>query len=197
MPTYPAGPADLQVLTGWDAIRRRPVMYVGPLNNPKLPTQMLGEALHLTRTAARLGEVKKVTVRIFGRLVYIVDDGPGWDVSMSVGGKRVAERMLSEMHACRGPDHAHTCNIGLMALIALSSEFLFVTFRDGYAWEQVFREGHPLTPFERHGESSHHGTVLSFILDPTVLPGIEIQRQHVEALTDELKKDGITLEIVP
>lgn len=69
---------DIQILPESEAARRRPEMFVGPLQNRLLPNVLLREALCCARDDALLGLCSTVEVMLAsdGR-ARIRDDGPG------------------------------------------------------------------------------------------------------------------------
>src|SRR5688500_12276940 len=83
-----------------EAIRRRAQLYVGPLDDTRVPNDLLHEALCCARDAALLGECTRVDVRLdhHGRAL-VRDDGPGLPLDVEEDGLRVAERYLIELNA--------------------------------------------------------------------------------------------------
>lgn len=191
---------DITVLETWEAIRKRPTMYIGPLDDPGLPNRLLQEALCVTRSAHFKGEpITSISIDIFnnGRAV-LKDDGPGWDVSVQKCGKRSAELILSALFACKeakDPERKGLCNLGVVTLVALCSEFEFKTHREGHAWWQRFEKGRPVTAFTDQGPSTGRGTFMAFELDADILPTRGFDASGLEAYAAELRGDGLTVEV--
>lgn len=191
---------DIQVLETWEAVRKRPEMYLGSLDDPKLPNRLLLEALCMTRWEARKGgKVIQVTLEMAGNVLTISDDGPGWEVDLLPDGMRKAEAFLQRLHACRHmrdpePEEG-LCNTGIVTLVAFSKDFWFMTYRDGHHWEQRFARGKPVTKFEDCGPTSLHGTAMGFILDSDALPNVKIDPTVLEEVATELRKDGLEVRL--
>lgn len=197
MKNYPAD--TIQVLETWEAIRKRPRMYVGELDEG-LPNRLLQEALCMARAAALRGEGAeelRIEVGAQGRAV-LRDDGPGWNVTLGPMGRRMAELFLRELFGCReakDAEHRGLCNTGVVTLVAMCSEFEFTTWREGQRWTQSFRDGRATTGFV--GEPSEgRGTVMAFRLDGTLLPHVEFDFEGLEVFRRELVSEGLQVELV-
>ncbi|MCL4255092.1 MAG: DNA topoisomerase IV subunit B, partial [Anaerolineae bacterium] len=62
--------------------------------------------------------------------------------------------------------------VGVSAVNALSAEFRSRVYRDGYIWEQTYREGKPVTPvtkIRQMDNGEYTGTVQRFVPDFTVM----------------------------
>lgn len=199
MGIYPVN--EIQVLETWEAIRKRPTMYLGPLDNPLIPNTLLEEALCMARAANLKGEgLTKVRIETFGGgTAILTDDGPGWDVTVGPRGQRLAEVLLRHLFGCqeaKDPEHKGLCNVGVVTLVALSSEFRFTTRREGRLWTQRYEAGRPVTPFEDQGPSTERGTRLAFTLDNTVLPNVEFDQPRLRVFAEILRSDGLIVELI-
>jgi DNA gyrase subunit B len=177
--------AAVQTLETWEAIRKRPQIYV----DLKDPAGIIEEACCQSRADAANGLCSTLTVSLLdGDFVQVQDDGPGWPVDIEPKtGMRKAEVLLRHLFACReakSPEHRGFCNNGVVVLVALSSDFFFQTVRDGKYWHQRFKEGAPMTPFEEGPPGSAElGTRMTFRLDPTIVPS---PRLGVDMIGDRL-----------
>lgn len=176
----------IEALETWEAIRRRPQLYVN-LNDP---AGLVEEACCQARADAANGLCSTLTVSLLDDgYVQVQDDGPGWPVDvMPKTGMRKAEVLLRHIFACReakSPEHKGFCNSGVVVLVALSSDFFFQTVRDGKYWHQRFKEGAPITPFEEGPSGSAElGTRMTFKLDPSIFPDV---RFDVDVIGDRIK----------
>lgn len=190
-------PHGIQTLKVWEAIRKRPAWYVGALDDPKLATNLLAEALCVARSTEGVTRIGILTHS--GGKATLCDNGPGWDVSIGPRGRRRAESLLRELYACRkakDKDHEGHCNMGVVTLVALSEEFHFKTFRNGRVWSQHFQKGAPVTAFEDDGLSTTFGgTVLEFVLDKSILPSVEFDAGAMQTLVASLRQEGFTVDL--
>lgn len=160
---------DIQVLSVNEAMRKRPAMYVGPLDDPKTPTNLLKEALCVA--IDKVDEVKDLRISLGYR---IGDARISFDVSFPVNlhknGKRMAELLLTQLFGCReikSPGNKSLCTMGLVTLVALCSEFNFDTCSDGFEWYQSFENGVP-GEFVQGGECDAKRTEFMFTLDESI-----------------------------
>lgn len=169
----------IEVLQGMDAIRRRPQVYVGPLDAPLLPNILLREALCCARDEALQGKCRQVSVTLLDRGIATVrDDGPGLPLTLGPCGRRTAEIYLTELHACASGKSSKefalsTCDLSLAVLNALCSTLRLRIFADGSEWCQHYEYGVAKDSLQIVGESKETGTELSFQLDATLLTAIE------------------------
>lgn len=64
----------IEVLTAMEAVRRRPAMYVGDMQDPSLPARLLMQALCHAADCAMDGECSRVEIRIDGQDVEVEYD---------------------------------------------------------------------------------------------------------------------------
>lgn len=167
---------DIEVLSGLEAVRRRPAMYVGPLDDPTVANRLLQEMLCVALDDAASGLCRRLQVRIaFDGVAEIADDGPGWPVEKDATGMALAESYMTTLLACRkakvdASAGESLCRAGLAVTNALSERCALTTCRDGWEWRQEYRQGIATSDFVRTGPAELNGTRLSFRLDATLLP---------------------------
>ena len=197
----PFDAGNIQILEGLDAVRHRPTMYLGALDNVLVPNLLLREALCCARDEALQGRCKALEIRLEhdGRAI-VSDDGPGLPLDMGPCGKRKAELYLTSLHAgCAAGKSSEeiartTCVLTLAVLNALSSEVTVRIFADGAEWMQQYKEGKPVSKLSIAGTSTRRGTELSFTLDSGVLPRREFQHdEFVGWLKAHVKGLAVTL----
>ncbi len=162
--TYPAN--EIQCLKTWEAIRKRPSMYLGDMSNPGVVNTVLDEALSMVRWQLLEGDkITEVKIVADGLQFRIEDNGPGWPTDM-VGNKRVIERWLTDVGSSRH-------HWGVPVAVALSKYVYFETTTPALqTWVQELRDGIPFEPLKRRylQENPRPGTVLMCRLDPDFFP---------------------------
>lgn len=199
---------EIEALETWEAIRKRPAMYVGPLDNPQLPLELVTDTLCEARAAHRRGQATHIQINAFPKgvgglssdRIQVIDDGPGWPVDLHPKlGKRMAERLLTDIFGCRDfkEEGAKSfCNSGIVVVNALCSSFEFTTWRDGRAWSQRYEGGRPVTAFTDNGDAEGvHGTQFFFTLDATLLPVTLPSEDDLNKLAEELRGDGLRVDV--
>lgn len=115
---------DIKVLSGCEAIRKRPSMYVGDLDDPTLLSRLVIEGCCVSFADAKRGLVKNITITVIDdMIVSIQDDGPGWDTGVRKGGKPIPVSLMQDIHACRNdkePEDEGFCKMGISVANALS-----------------------------------------------------------------------------
>lgn len=145
---------EIQVLSGLEAVLKRPTMYVG--------SESQGTALLRVYFKGEFSADAAPKVMVFREpeRIIIVDDAFEWDVAPDplLGRSRVEQGMRElQMGGC--PE------FGLGLLVALSSELEFRTFTNGSEWRQTFVEGRPKTPFQFVEKTQRRGYIITFDLN--------------------------------
>ena len=158
-----------------DYMRRRPGMYIGPLEKGVGVAQMVFE---LTANAVDLflaGKATRVSVaaRADG-VIEVSDDGPGLPFDVEAGNVSLAERCLCLGHRTPTADghtpHVHISNVGCGMIVANAlSEWMEVTsIRGGIQYQQRFERGVPLAAPARSATTLPSGTTFRFFPDGEV-----------------------------
>jgi DNA gyrase subunit B/topoisomerase-4 subunit B len=170
-PTYTA--ADITVLEGIDAVRKRPGMYIGGTGADGLH-HLVWEIVDNACDEAQNGHATWVTVTLDkdGETVTVDDNGRGIPVDLHPGQKRSAlEVILTTLHAGGkfGNDSYETAGglhgVGASAVNALSARLEARIRRDGQEWVQHYRHGRPRAPVEAVGAARGTGTKITFTPD--------------------------------
>ncbi|WP_406470542.1 DNA gyrase subunit B [Streptomyces sp. NBC_01615] len=167
--------SHIQVLEGWEAIRKRPGMYVGSTGERGLHQLVFEVACRAVNEvlAGRAGSVDVALTPDGG--LRVADDGPGVPVEATAGdtGGPGLEALLTRMHAGAGPGGRHTAAMSLFGTgpcvtNALSSRLTAEVRREGVRWVQEYARGVALTPPTAVGPATGSGTTIAFWPDTDI-----------------------------
>ena len=164
--------ADIQVLEGLEAVRRRPGMYIGSTDYRGLH-HLVYEVVDNSVDEALAGycDYIEVTIHADGR-VSVADNGRGIPVDIQPQmGKSALEVVMTVLLAggmvgvgaykVSGGRHG----VGISVVYALSSWMRSEVRIGGYLYAQEYRRGVPQGPVERIGPAEGHGTKQIFLAD--------------------------------
>ena len=179
-PTQPYGAAQIQVLEGLEAVRRRPGMYVGGTDTRALH-HLVYEVVDNAIDEALVGVCDRIEVILHAdHSVTVRDNGRGIPVEMHhQTGVSTLETVMTVLHAggkfgsgaykVSGGLHG----VGVSAVNALS-EWMEVVVddptpdHDGRRYRQRYERGRPVTPVEDVGPADVRGTEVTFMRDETI-----------------------------
>ena len=172
--------SQIQVLEGLEAVRKRPSMYIGSTSSRGLH-HLVYEIVDNSIDEALAGFCKKIEVTINrDNSILVKDDGRGMPVGMHKKMQRpTVEVIMTVLHAggkfggggykVSGGLHG----VGASAVNALSESCIVTVKRDGYIWEQSYKEGKVLTELKQIGPSEETGTQVYFKPDSTIFEETE------------------------
>jgi DNA gyrase subunit B len=179
------GAADITVLEGLEAVRKRPGMYIGS-TGPRGLHHLVYEIVDNSVDEALAGYCDEVRIVIHpDNSVTVSDNGRGIPVgNMEKEGRPAAEVVLTVLHAggkfgegggykVSGGLHG----VGSSVVNALSERLHLKIERDGGVWEQDYERGKPMTKLERGADSDQHGTTITFLPDLEIFEEIEYDFQ--------------------
>jgi DNA gyrase subunit B len=172
---------DITVLEGLEPVRKRPGMYIGGVGAAGLH-HLVWEILDNGVDEAMNWYASNIAVTLHadGASITIADDGRGIPVDTHAKtGKSALEVIFTFLHAGGKFEHESyktaggLHGVGASVVNALSKELVATVKRDGFRWEQRFRQGKPAGPLRQLGPARGTGTTVFFRPDPTVFPRVE------------------------
>src|SRR6202046_4356305 len=168
---------NITVLEGLAAVRLRPAMYIG--STREMGLHPLGsEVVDNSGDEALGGHATKIDVTIHvDNSITVIDDGRGIPVDDKVinGEKMPAVQVVLTMLHAGGKFDASNYKVsgglhgvGVSCVNALSEEFDVEIWRDGFAWEQDYAKGDPISKLRKMGASTRRGTKVHFLPDKTI-----------------------------
>jgi DNA gyrase subunit B len=180
IPAGEYGAADITVLEGLEAVRKRPGMYVGS-TGPRGLHHLVYEVVDNAVDEAMAGRCSKIEVRLLGNGgVRVTDDGRGIPVDEHpTMGTSALEVVLTVLHAGGKFDRKSYAvsgglhGVGVSVVNALSRRLEAVVQRNGTVYRQVFHRGVPEGPVEAVGKAEGTGTSITFWADPQIFETVD------------------------
>ncbi len=184
--------AQIQILEGLEAVRRRPSMYIGSTGSRGLH-HLVYEAVDNSIDEAMAGfcDQIKVIIQKDGSVV-VEDNGRGIPVDIHEKEKLSAlEVVMTKLHAggkfggegykVSGGLHG----VGISVVNALSLWMKAEVCRNGKLYRQTYKKGKPEAPVQEVGPAEGFGTRITFYPDPEIFENIEFS---VEVLSVRLRE---------
>ena len=183
------GAAQIQILEGLEAVRKRPSMYIGSTSSQGLHHMVyeivdnaVDEALagHCTLIQVYLNPDGSVTVR---------DNGRGIPAGIQTKtGLSAIQVVFTVLHAGGKFDDSNykvsggLHGVGASVVNALSSHLHVQVDQDGFSYAQSYERGIPAAPVKQLGPCSQgtHGTTVTFMPDQDIFPSIAWDRNILE-----------------
>ena len=189
----PYSQESIVVLSGLEAVRRRPGMFIGgigPAGLHNLLWEIVGNAVdeHLR------GRASYVRVQINGDAISVDDDGCGIPVDPCPHdpAKSVLELVLTTLHGSVGfrPEHVHVgpnlFGAGAAVVNALSERLDAEVWRNGRHYQQRYARGVALGPVRDVGPAMRNGTRITFRPDFTIFEPGTWQRARIKRRLREI-----------
>ncbi|MCL2092536.1 MAG: ATP-binding protein [Micrococcales bacterium] len=174
--TTPYDASAITVLSGREAVRKRPGMYIGATGQRGLH-HLVYEVVDHSEHEVMAGCADEIHVTLLADGgVRVVDDGCGIPVDLGPEGKPAVEVLMTELYYGAMPDwateHAQASGapyrIWLAVVNALSERLEVEVRRQGHVWRQSYHRGIPDAPLARGETTTATGTTITFWADPEI-----------------------------
>jgi DNA gyrase subunit B len=200
------GAADITVLEGLEAVRKRPGMYIGS-TGPRGLHHLVYEVVDNSVDEALAGHCDSVRVVLHpDNSCTVEDNGRGIPVGIMEKEQRpAAEVVLTVLHAggkfgdgggykVSGGLHG----VGVSVVNALSERLHLKISTDGYIWSQDYERGQPMTDLAQGEKTEAHGTSITFLPDLEIFEEIDFD---FDTLAERLRETafltrGLKIELV-
>ncbi|MBN1574137.1 MAG: DNA topoisomerase (ATP-hydrolyzing) subunit B [Deltaproteobacteria bacterium] len=195
----------IKVLEGFEAVRKRPAMYIGSTGSAGLH-HLVYEVVDNAVDEALAGHCTKIKVYIHtDNSITVIDNGRGIPVDMHKTEKRsAAEVVMTTLHAggkFDGDTYKYSGGlhgVGVSVVNALSKELDMEVKRDGKVYHQKYVMGKPLEKLKVIGTTTRRGTKITFKPDDLIFEETEYS---FDILSERLRElafltRGIKINIV-
>jgi DNA gyrase subunit B len=172
--------ADIQVLEGLEAVRKRPGMYIGSTDQRGLH-HLVYEIAYNSVDEAMSGTCDRIDICISeDNIVTVEDNGRGIPVEIHpTTGVSALQTVMTVLHAggkfggkayqVSGGLHG----VGASVVNALSEWMEVIVKRNGKKYTQEYKRGIPSGPVAEAGKAVGTGTITSFLADKTIFTEME------------------------
>ncbi len=187
--------ADIEIMEGLDAVRRRPSMYIGGVDSRGLH-HLLWEIVDNSVDEHLAGHCSEIIVTLHkdGSSCSVQDNGRGIPVDTHKKSKQSAlETILTTLHSGgKFSSQAYVRSgglhgVGASVVNALSIEMEATVHRDGYEWSQRYKRGKPTTPVKQVRPFRGRGTTIFFRPDEEIFSKTAFHsdtiKQHLEDIS--------------
>jgi DNA gyrase subunit B len=198
------GAADIQVLEGLEAVRKRPGMYIGS-TGPRGLHHLVYEIVDNAVDEALAGYCDRIEVTILADgAVRVFDNGRGIPVDMHpVEKKSTVEVVLTILHAggkFGGGGYAVSGGlhgVGSSVVNALSSKLEVEVRRQGHVYRQGYKIGVPDAPLKQGEASDATGTTITFWPNADIFETVDFDYETLRTRFQQMAflNKGLTIEL--
>ena len=201
---YSYDAADIKVLEGLTAVRKRPAMYIGNTGFEGLH-HLVYEVVDNSIDEAMAGYCDHIDIQILSdQGITITDNGRGIPVDLHKTEKKSAlEVVMTKLHAGGKFDHktyrvsGGLHGVGVSVVNALSGFLEVEVYRDGKVYFQRYERGNPVTEIQIKGETKRRGTKVHFVPDGQIFEEIQFDFETIAKRMRELAflSKGVRIQI--
>jgi len=173
----------IKVLTAVEAIRKRPGIYVGPLDDPKALTALIIEAMSPGLANAENKLVSRIDVIVHGNEVIVSDNGPGIPTNE-------LEATLTQLRT--GNPYASSSNFitkGLVFVNALSEFFRVGNRVNKKLYLIDYKKGELDSPLTCDSNVDYNGTTFNFKVDKEIFGDLKIDTIDLATEINKIKAE--------
>lgn len=202
---------NIQLVEGLEHVRKRPGMYIGSTGIRGL-MHLIEEIVANSVDEAMAGYCNKIIVEIEKEeatgdvWATVIDNGRGIPVDIhEETGISALELVLTRLGGggkWNAEDGGYKVSgglhgVGSSVVNAVSEEMFAVVKRDGYEWNQSYKQGVPDAQVARGDKSDENGTSISWLFDREIFEkGVTYERETLERRLRELSYLNPGLEFV-
>lgn len=198
------GAAQIQVLEGLEAVRKRPSMYIGSISARGLH-HLVSEVVDNSIDEALAGYCDHIKVVIHNdNSITVIDNGRGIPVEMHKVGKPAIEVVMTILHAGgKFGDGGYKVSgglhgVGVSCVNALSKKMDVEVRKDGKVYGIEFAKGKTTKPLFDKGTTTETGTTVTFWPDDSIFTDTVYSYETLRLRIRELAflNKGIKIELL-
>jgi DNA gyrase subunit B len=194
--------AQITILEGLEAVRKRPSMYIGSTGERGLH-HLIWEVVDNAVDEAMAGYATTVDVVLLeDGGVEVADNGRGIPVAMHASGEPTVDVVMTQLHAGGKFDSGAYAisgglhGVGVSVVNALSTRLEVEIKRDGYEWSQRYEQSVPVG-LKQGAPTKKTGSTVRFWADPNVFETTEYDFETVARRLQEMAflNKGLTINL--